>query len=258
MPKHKFKVKLIGQDGSQVAALKPPFDVVEVFQRKGRVPVKGTINGFPFRSSLMNMGDGHMMVVNAQLRAGAKCKAGDTVDVTMELDEGERKVEVPAYLKEIINSDAKAKQFWSKLSFTHKKEYVREIDGAKRPETKEKRIAAMMDALTQRPAQEVSGIASSYSFVFSRRNRNLLVSSTSDRASPTVLFRRLSSKSSATLGSRSLASATQRSQANPVRITNSTCCNACGDAISRSLSVWRIAIDTRSPARLNAFSSDPE
>jgi hypothetical protein len=150
MPQHKFKVKLIGQPGSQVAALKPPFDVVEVFQRKGRVPVKGTINGFPFRSSLMNMGDGHMMVVNAELRAGANCKAGDTVDVVMELDEAERKVEVPAYLKKIINGDAKAKEFWSKLSFTHQKEYVRGIDGAKRPETKEKRIAAMMDALKKR------------------------------------------------------------------------------------------------------------
>jgi hypothetical protein len=147
MAQHKFKVKLIGHAGTQIAALKPPFDVVEVFQRKGRVPVKGTINGFPFRSSLMNMGDGHMMAVNAQLRAGAHCKSGDTVDVILELDEDERTVEVPAYLKKIINSDARAKDFWPKLSFTHQKEYVREIDGAKRPETREKRIVAMMDAL---------------------------------------------------------------------------------------------------------------
>lgn len=144
---HKFKVKLIGEEGSQVAALKPPFYMIAVFQRKGRVPVKGTINGFPFRSSLMNMGDGHMMAVNAELRAGAHCKAGDTVDVVMELDEDERKVEVPAYLKKIIDGDAKAKEFWSKLSFTHQKEYVREIEGAKRSETKEKRIEAMMEAL---------------------------------------------------------------------------------------------------------------
>ena len=129
------------------ATLKPPFDVVDVFQRKGRVPVKGTINGFPFRSSLMNMGEGHMMVVNAELRAGAKCKAGDTVTVLMELDEDKRTVEVPAYLKKIIDRDPKAKEFWPKLSFTHQKEYVREIEGAKRPETREKRIAAMMDAL---------------------------------------------------------------------------------------------------------------
>jgi hypothetical protein len=144
---HKFKVKLLGQAGSEVAALQPPFDVVAVFERKGRVPVKGTINGFPFRSSLMNMGDGHMMVVNAQLRGGAKCKAGDTVAVLMELDEDKRTVEVPAYLKKIIDCDPKAREFWPKLSFTHQKEYVREIEGAKKPETRDKRVAAMMNAL---------------------------------------------------------------------------------------------------------------
>jgi hypothetical protein len=147
MTQHKFTVRLLGQAGSEVAALKPPFDVAAIFQRKGRVPVKGTINGFPFRSSLMNMGDGHMMAVNAQLRAGAKCKAGDTVTVLMEVDEDERTVEVPGYLKKMIDSNSRAKEFWPKLSFTHQKEYVREIEAAKRPETKEKRIAAMMDAL---------------------------------------------------------------------------------------------------------------
>jgi len=147
MTQHKFKVKLIGEAGKSTAALVPPFDVVDVFQRKGRVPVKGTINGFPFRSSLMNMGDGHMMAVNAQLRAGGNCKAGDTVSVVMEIDQEERKVDVPAYLKKIIDGDAKARESWPKLSFTHQKEYVREIDGAKRPETREKRIAAMLDAL---------------------------------------------------------------------------------------------------------------
>ena len=147
MAQHKFTTKLIGQEGSQVAGMKPPFDVVEVFGRKGRVPVKGTINGFPFRSSLMNMGDGHMMAVNAELRAGGKCKAGDTVKIVMELDEDERKVEVPAYLKKIINSDPQAKERWAKLSFTHQKEYVRAVEDAKKDETRERRIAQMMDAL---------------------------------------------------------------------------------------------------------------
>ena len=88
-----------------------------------------------------------MMVVNAQLRAGAKCKAGDTVAVLMEIDEDKRTVAVPAWLKKIIAGDPKAKEFWPKLSFTHQKEYVREIESAKRPETRDKRIAAMMDAL---------------------------------------------------------------------------------------------------------------
>ena len=147
MTQQKFKIKLLEHAGSEAAILKPPFDVVEVFKRKGRVPVKGTINSFPFRSSLMNMGEGHMMVVNAQLRAGAKCKGGDTVAVLMEIDEDERTVEVPSYLKKMIESDPKAKEFWAKLSFTHQKEYVREIEGAKKAETREKRISAMMNAL---------------------------------------------------------------------------------------------------------------
>jgi hypothetical protein len=147
MTQYKFKTKLIGHNEMNAAALKPPFDVVEVFQRKGRVPVKGTINGFPFRSSLMNMGEGHMMAVNAQMRAGAKCEAGDTVDIVMELDQDERKVEVPPYLKKAIAADSKAKETWPKLSFTHLKEWVRAVEEAKKPETREKRIAALMEAL---------------------------------------------------------------------------------------------------------------
>ena len=47
---HKFKTKLLGEAGSEVAALKPPFYVPATLGRKGRIPVKGTINGFPFRS----------------------------------------------------------------------------------------------------------------------------------------------------------------------------------------------------------------
>jgi hypothetical protein len=131
----------------KTAALKPPFDVPATFGRKGRVPVKGTINRFPFRSSLMNMGKGHMMVVNKELRAGAKCKAGDTVSVVMQLDEEKRTVEIPAWLKKTISSDAKAKAAWQKLSFTHQKEYARAIAEAKREETREKRVAQMMHNL---------------------------------------------------------------------------------------------------------------
>jgi hypothetical protein len=147
---HKFKTKLIGHGEINAAGIKPPFDVVEVFGRKGRVPVKGTINGFAFRSSLMNMGDGHMMAVNAEMRAGAKCAAGDTVAVVMELDEEKRTVEVPAYLKKVIAGDAKTKEAWAKLSFTHQKEWVRAVEDAKKPETREKRIAALREELRKR------------------------------------------------------------------------------------------------------------
>jgi hypothetical protein len=144
---HKFRVKLIGQEGSSVAAFRPPFDVPKAFGRTGRVPIKGTINGFPFRSSLMNMGEGHMTVVNAEMRAGAKCKAGDMVEVAIELDEAERTVDAPAWLMKLINAEPATKAAWAKLSFTHRKEYVREITGAKKEETREKRVSQMLDNL---------------------------------------------------------------------------------------------------------------
>ena len=77
----RFNVKLDGQKGSSVASLTPPFDVIEAFGTKARVPVRGTINGFAFRSSLMPMGGCHFMVVNKTIRDGANVKAGDVVNV---------------------------------------------------------------------------------------------------------------------------------------------------------------------------------
>lgn len=143
----RFNVKLIGQEGSQVAALKPPFDVPAIFGTKARVPVRGTINGYPFRSSLCNMGEGHFMVVNAEMRVGGKCKAGDAVEVVLERDREKRVVEVPADLKKVIASDKKAQATWDSLSFTHQKEWVRAISEAKKEETRHSRIKKMMDAL---------------------------------------------------------------------------------------------------------------
>ncbi len=74
MKKLEFRVKLDGMEGSSVAALSAPFDVVAVFGTRARVPVRGTINGFPFRSSLMPMGGCHRMVVNKTIRAGASAR----------------------------------------------------------------------------------------------------------------------------------------------------------------------------------------
>lgn len=143
----RFKVKLEGSEGSEVAAFHPPFAVPEIFGTKARVPVRGSINGFPFRSSLCNMGTGHMMVVNKTLRTGANCKAGDVVDIVLQRDRADRVVEVPEYLDKVIASDRAAKTTWDSLSFTHKKEWVCAIEGAKKPETRQARIEKMLAAM---------------------------------------------------------------------------------------------------------------
>lgn len=90
MKKLEFRVKLEGKDGSSVAWLNAPFDVAQVFGTRARVPVRGTINGFPFRSSLMPMGGCHGMAVNKTMRKGAGVEAGDVVSVVLERDDAER------------------------------------------------------------------------------------------------------------------------------------------------------------------------
>lgn len=70
----RFKVKLVGQEGSSATGFYAPFDVPATFGTRARVAVRGTINGYPFRSSLMPMGEEYCMAVNKTMRKGAKWK----------------------------------------------------------------------------------------------------------------------------------------------------------------------------------------
>jgi hypothetical protein len=147
MKKIEFKVKLEGKERSSVAWLNAPFDVEKVFATRARVPVRGTINGFPFRSSLMPMGGCHGMAVNKTMRDGAGVQAGDTVTVVMERDQAERVVEVPSLLKKELSKSKIAQANWQKLSYTNQKEIALAIGGAKQDETRVRRLAKAMDAL---------------------------------------------------------------------------------------------------------------
>ena len=101
--------------------------------------MRGTINGYPYRSSLSPCGAHHMMPVNKLLLAGAGAQPGDMVDVVMERDEEERTVGAPPLLKKALAKNKTAQANWEKLSFTHKREMALAIIGAKQEET---RVAA--------------------------------------------------------------------------------------------------------------------
>ncbi len=150
--KQVFEARLIahGPDGAWTS-LEIPFKAEEAFGRRSRVPVAGTINGFPFRSSLMPVGDGtHMMAVNKEMKAGAKASAGDLVSVIMDIDLAERIVIVPEELKQALETDAPAAEFFETLSYSHKKEFADWVGGAKRAETRIDRARKSLEMIVAR------------------------------------------------------------------------------------------------------------
>jgi len=145
--KLRFQAKVEGKEAGVVAAITPPVDVIEWFGTRARVPIRGTINGFPFRSSLMPCGNLRMIPVNKTRRQGAGVRPGDVVDVVMERDEEPRTVEAPAELKNELAKSKKARDRWEKLAFTHKKEMAISIRDAKHEETKKRRLAKVVQVL---------------------------------------------------------------------------------------------------------------
>ena len=145
----RFRAMLEGREGG--TAISIPFDVLDAFGKRGRVPVCGTINGTPYRSSIFRMGDApYFMVVNRKLREQAGVAAGQTVTVVMERDDLPRTVDVPADLDAALESTPGARDAWSNLSFTHQREHVEAILEAKRPETRARRIEKTLEHLASR------------------------------------------------------------------------------------------------------------
>jgi hypothetical protein len=118
-----------------------PFDVSEVWGTRGRVRVKGTINGFSFRSNIQPMDGRHLLTFNKQLQAGAKAKPGDMVAVVMDRDTEEWTVAPPSELARAFRQSKEAKALWDELAYTHRKEFARWISGAKQEETRQRRAA---------------------------------------------------------------------------------------------------------------------
>jgi hypothetical protein len=124
-------------------------DVVRWFGRKSRVPVVATINGYTYRSSLSPMGGCHMLPVSGEVRTGAGVAGGDRVTLTLREDKEERTVDVPDDLASALGK-AKLRAAFDAMAFTHRKEWVRAVLDAKRPETRTKRIADCVAAMRAR------------------------------------------------------------------------------------------------------------
>jgi hypothetical protein len=144
----RFRALIRRDEGSEVCAIDIPFDVETTFGSRGRVAVRGTLNGAPYRASVFRMGgDCHFMVVNRKLREAAGVKGGEKVPVTMRRDTEPRVMEPPDDFALALKSNNEAQTVWDKLSFTHRREHVEHVEEAKKPETRQRRIEKSISML---------------------------------------------------------------------------------------------------------------
>ena len=146
-----FEVLLEKHENMEATGITIPFDVEKVFGAK-RVPVKVWINGAEHRSTVVRMGGKYMMVVPKVFREAAGIKADDLIEVTMERDIEKRTVEVP---KDFVAALKKADltETFSKMSYTHQKEYVNAINEAKKEETRLRRIKKAVEMIGAKKKQ---------------------------------------------------------------------------------------------------------
>jgi hypothetical protein len=140
---------VIEDAGDGGAFVTVPFDVEETFGKK-RVKVRATIDGEPYRGSLVRMGGPcHLLPVLKEIREKTGKSFGDEVEIVVKEDTEPREVAVPPDLRAALASDPEAEVAFTRLSYTHQKEYVLWVEGAKREQTRQDRIGRALELLKQ-------------------------------------------------------------------------------------------------------------
>jgi hypothetical protein len=114
MPGYSFEAILIRPEGVGTwTYLNIPMDISTTFGSKGQVRVRGTINGYPFRTTALPMGDGtHYLVVGKSIRDQVQAIQGDTIKVILELDPEEQQVVIPEDMRQAFINQPLAKDFF--------------------------------------------------------------------------------------------------------------------------------------------------
>jgi hypothetical protein len=149
MKTYKFKAKVVEAGGGGGACVLFPYDVEKEFGTRGQVPVKVTFDGVPYTGTMVKYGrPEHMLPMLKAIRDQIGKGPGDTVAVTVERDEAVRTIEIPPAFKAALKKE-KLLEFFEKLSYTHRKEYVRWISEAKKEETRVARAAKALAMLRE-------------------------------------------------------------------------------------------------------------
>ena len=144
-----FTTPVMQEEGMNATGLRVPAEAVAALGAGKKPKVTVSLNGYTYRSTVAAYGDVFMLPLSAEHREAAGVQAGDQVEVTIELDLAPRTVEVPADLAAALAAQPGAAAAFDALSFTIRKEYVRQVEEAKAQETRNRRIAGIVAKLTK-------------------------------------------------------------------------------------------------------------
>jgi hypothetical protein len=136
--------------GKTATGIQVPEEVVASLGPSKRPPVRITIGGYSYRSTVAPMGGHFMIPISAEHRAGAGIAAGNEVDVDIELDTEPREIVIPPDFSDALDRDVDAKRFFEGLSYSNKRRFVISIEEAKTAETRQRRIAKAISFLKDR------------------------------------------------------------------------------------------------------------
>src|SRR5687768_12211754 len=142
----KFKSELF-LAGKTATGIRVPDKVVEGLGAGKRPPVKVTFKGFTYRTTIAPMCGEFFIPVAAAIRDASGTAAGDMFDITVELDNDPRTVDVPEVLARELAKDKRAASAYEKLSYSNKKEMARSIESAKAEDTRTRRLAKALESL---------------------------------------------------------------------------------------------------------------
>ncbi|MEO8378079.1 MAG: YdeI/OmpD-associated family protein [Acidobacteriota bacterium] len=148
-----FKVTLVHEGA--MCFIPVPFDPKPLFG-KVRAPVRVTLNGHTYRSTIASMGGAVGIPLRKSNREAAGLEGSETLEVKLELDTDERTVEPPPDLAGALRGTPTAWDRWTELSYTYQREYVEALADAKRPETRARRLEAAVRAIVARPPKRQS------------------------------------------------------------------------------------------------------
>jgi hypothetical protein len=142
-----FIAPILQEEGMNATGISVPAEAVAALGAGKRPKVTVSLNGYTYRSTVAAYGDVFMLPLSAEHRTAAGVKAGDEVEVALELDTAPRTVEAPADLAAALAAKPGATAAFDALSYTMRKEYVRQVETAKAQETRERRIAGIVAKL---------------------------------------------------------------------------------------------------------------